>query len=208
MENFEVKMTKLTPIPKNSMFRRQFLKSCVACAVMTSCASEKSDDLFASGSMPPVDSPNDDTTPPADSASATDTSTPTDTSSDTGETGDTSPSAPANSYEIDLTQQTDLTQVGGVEFFNADGIVFAVTRIGPGADEFSVVSGFCTHQGCVVMEDADAATQPGLGERWYVCPCHDARFDAMGTVLNGPAQDPLPEFDFQVSGNSLYVIVV
>jgi Rieske Fe-S protein len=42
----------------------------------------------------------------------------------------------------------------------------------------------CTHLGC----------QAGVVGAQIVCPCHDARFDANGNVLNGPATAPLVHF--------------
>jgi cytochrome b6-f complex iron-sulfur subunit len=40
----------------------------------------------------------------------------------------------------------------------------------------------CTHLGCTVQR-----TETG-----FLCPCHGARFDALGAVVHGPAVKPLP----------------
>ena len=50
------------------------------------------------------------------------------------------------------------------------------TRVG-----FKALSALCPHLGCVI-------TSAGNGFR---CPCHGSTFDAKGTVLNGPAPNPL-----------------
>jgi glycine/D-amino acid oxidase-like deaminating enzyme/nitrite reductase/ring-hydroxylating ferredoxin subunit len=42
----------------------------------------------------------------------------------------------------------------------------------------------CTHLGCLLRFNA--------AERSWDCPCHGSRFDVDGTVLEGPAVDPLP----------------
>ncbi|MBN1303701.1 MAG: Rieske (2Fe-2S) protein [Anaerolineales bacterium] len=47
----------------------------------------------------------------------------------------------------------------------------------------------CTHLGCTVEEDKQGG---------FVCPCHQSRFDADGSVLAGPAQKSLPELRLEV----------
>jgi Rieske Fe-S protein len=41
----------------------------------------------------------------------------------------------------------------------------------------------CTHLGCLLRFNA--------AERSWDCPCHGSRFDVDGSVLEGPAVDPL-----------------
>jgi hypothetical protein len=41
----------------------------------------------------------------------------------------------------------------------------------------------CTHQGCVLREDAALGT--------WDCPCHGSRFDVHGDVVQGPATRPV-----------------
>lgn len=55
----------------------------------------------------------------------------------------------------------------------------------------------CTHQGCVVEWQAD--------ESHYLCPCHEARFDAEGRPVFGPAQRPLHEYETEERGAALRV---
>ena len=58
---------------------------------------------------------------------------------------------------------------------------FAAKRTGDATfDAFSMV---CTHEGCT--------TAINNGER-FECPCHLSRFASDGSVINGPAERPLP----------------
>jgi menaquinol-cytochrome c reductase iron-sulfur subunit len=61
-----------------------------------------------------------------------------------------------------------------------------------------ILSSRCTHLACSVnwMDDAQV----------YLCPCHDAKFDKEGAVLDGPPPRPLdryPDFKVDENGNLL-----
>jgi Rieske Fe-S protein len=58
--------------------------------------------------------------------------------------------------------------------------------IGRDAGGIYALSLVCTHQGC----DIRAGGIVNAGE--VVCNCHGSVFDAQGTVLRGPATQPLP----------------
>ena len=55
----------------------------------------------------------------------------------------------------------------------------------------AAISTTCTHLGCVV-----STTEVG-----FDCPCHGSRFDPDGTVLGGPAPEPLPWFQCSLTPN-------
>ena len=52
------------------------------------------------------------------------------------------------------------------------------------AGELHRRSAVCPHLGCIVAWNPAAAT--------WDCPCHGSRFDKVGTVINGPANNDLP----------------
>ena len=54
---------------------------------------------------------------------------------------------------------------------------------------FKALSLVCTHLGCVVNPV----------ETGYACPCHGSRFDQDGNILNGPAKQPLPKLEVEVT---------
>ncbi len=55
----------------------------------------------------------------------------------------------------------------------------------------------CTHRGCEV--------QPG--ETLLICPCHGSEYNRDGTVVQGPAENPLQQFKVTVDENHLTIHV-
>ncbi|MDS0478114.1 FAD-dependent oxidoreductase [Natrinema sp. 1APR25-10V2] len=90
-----------------------------------------------------------------------------------------------------LDDYTEHPQSGGVEsveqgsgaVLDLDEGLTAVHRDEDG--ETQSVSAICSHMGCLVYWND--------GERSWDCPCHGSRFDCDGSVLNGPANNPLSE---------------
>jgi Rieske Fe-S protein len=72
---------------------------------------------------------------------------------------------------------------GEAEIVKTEQTAVAVYRDPSGA--LHAVSPTCTHLGCgVKWNDA---------EKSWDCPCHGSRFDIDGSVLTGPATDPLQQ---------------
>ena len=87
----------------------------------------------------------------------------------------------------------DGIEIGGGKVFAEQQIV--VTQ--PAAGTYKAFSALCTHQGCTVREVVDGLIK---------CPCHGSRFNASdGTVVRGPAQDPLPERPVTIEDNFITV---
>ena len=80
---------------------------------------------------------------------------------------------------------------GGVILENAD---FVITQ--PSSGEFKAFSKICTHQGCPVTEITSTID----------CRCHGSKFSITdGSVVNGPATEPLAESKTTVTGGKVYV---
>jgi arsenite oxidase small subunit len=63
--------------------------------------------------------------------------------------------------------------------------------------DFVAYSAVCTHQGCTVAyKDGQLA-----------CPCHGSVFDPRtgGSVVNGPATQPLPQIPVEVRGGRVFL---
>lgn len=103
--------------------------------------------------------------------------------------GGDSPTAAATSAPGDpvITELAQLRSEGAVMFETDDGKALAIAR----GDEVVAYSAICTHEGCTVSWDSE--------EEIIACPCHGSRFDASdGSVVNGPAREPLPSVDVEV----------
>jgi glycine/D-amino acid oxidase-like deaminating enzyme/nitrite reductase/ring-hydroxylating ferredoxin subunit len=74
-----------------------------------------------------------------------------------------------------ITAVDDLAEGEGV-VARIDGLATAICRQG---GKLHSVSAICTHLGCQVAWNR--------AERSWDCPCHGSRFDASGTVIQGPA---------------------
>ena len=62
-----------------------------------------------------------------------------------------------------------------------------------------ILNSRCTHLGCTVnWKESDNA---------FLCPCHDAKFDATGKVLGGPPPRPLDRYsEFRVTDDGVLEI--
>ena len=64
--------------------------------------------------------------------------------------------------------------------------------------EMVILSSRCTHLSCRVNWNEEAKA--------FKCPCHDAKFDADGKVLDGPPPEPLGRFAFEVADDGTITI--
>ncbi|GAA2426644.1 Rieske (2Fe-2S) protein [Mycolicibacterium llatzerense] len=67
----------------------------------------------------------------------------------------------------------------------------------PKAGEFKAFTAICTHKQCTVSKVADGTID---------CPCHGSKFSAVdGSVVDGPADQPLAPKTVTVAGDTLTV---
>lgn len=64
-----------------------------------------------------------------------------------------------------------------------------------GPNRFSAVLTTCTHRGCRVAP---------IGER-ISCPCHGSQFANDGSLLSGPADEPLTRFPVEVKNETIAI---
>lgn len=91
-----------------------------------------------------------------------------------------------------IAQASDVPAGSATEFSN-EGQPAVLVHLESG--DFAAYSAVCTHQQCeVAYQDGQLA-----------CPCHGSIFDPAngGEVVNGPAQEPLPEIPVQVQNGQV-----
>ncbi|MBW2518992.1 MAG: ubiquinol-cytochrome c reductase iron-sulfur subunit [Deltaproteobacteria bacterium] len=85
--------------------------------------------------------------------------------------------------------------VGGAHFFQYRGRPAVILQ--PAQGNFVAFSAVCTHLGCVVAWQDDAAE--------FLCPCHGGRFASDGTVISGPPPKPLESLQVALNGDQIQV---
>ncbi|HDQ44357.1 MAG TPA: Rieske (2Fe-2S) protein [bacterium] len=99
----------------------------------------------------------------------------------------TGPQENGNTVDLDLNDSAHaaLRNVGGAMKINLAGVSNPVLVIRRAQDQVGALSVICTHAGCEI----------GLPQNHEIaCPCHDSRFGLDGSVIRGPATQPLPAY--------------
>lgn len=97
---------------------------------------------------------------------------------------------------LTIDAASPLAAVGSVALVQSALGNVLVTR--SAQDSFTAVTATCTHEGCTVT---------GFENQTFVCPCHGSRYTTSGTVVNGPATQPLRQFATQFANNVLTITV-
>lgn len=62
-------------------------------------------------------------------------------------------------------------------------------------DSLIALSAKCTHSGCTVAWQEDL----------FACPCHASKFNPDGSVVDGPASEPLARYTAKIEGDTVLV---
>ncbi|NJN76792.1 MAG: Rieske 2Fe-2S domain-containing protein [Synechococcaceae cyanobacterium RL_1_2] len=110
---------------------------------------------------------------------------------------------------VDSTPREDgFAAIGKVSELDAAGFIgkkdflgqqVIVIRDPADAAALVAVNALCPHEGCAVDWKGDASE--------FVCPCHAAKFDPTGAVIEGPAKEALPIYEAKVEEDLVLVKV-
>ena len=88
---------------------------------------------------------------------------------------------------------------GEIKRVDIDGKEIAVLNAG---GQFFALSDVCTHEGCLLSEEGQVD-----GEQ-VECFCHGSKFDVKtGEVINGPAQEPMTNYEVKIEGENIMVFI-
>ncbi|MBD2178224.1 Rieske (2Fe-2S) protein [Pseudanabaena sp. FACHB-1998] len=112
-------------------------------------------------------------------------------------------SSPAAPESVAAAPRGEFKAIGSVAQLDKDGKLIStdkkilVVRDPKNSNKVLAVNSACTHKGCVVEWQKSSQE--------YVCPCHDAKFAANGSVKQGPANKALPTYAAKIEKGQVLV---
>jgi cytochrome b6-f complex iron-sulfur subunit len=97
---------------------------------------------------------------------------------------------------LTIDAASPLAPVGGMALVRSSTGEFLVTRVSQ--DSCTAVTAVCTHEACTVT---------GFEGQTFVCPCHGSQYNTNGSVVRGPATQPLRQYPTQFAGGVLMISV-
>lgn len=101
-------------------------------------------------------------------------------------------SADASNFVV-VGTVADLAEQGYLTNTDALGEPIIVIQDPQNSNSLIALSSKCTHKQC------DVAWQEDL----FACPCHGSKFNPDGSVVNGPATEPLKSYTARIEGDSV-----
>jgi cytochrome b6-f complex iron-sulfur subunit len=98
-----------------------------------------------------------------------------------------------NAITVDLAAATTLAAAGGWTLITSARVLI----VNLGNNNFNALTSVCTHTQC----DRNWTFNNNV----FTCTCHGSRFNTNGSVVNGPATQPLSSYPASVSNNVLTV---
>jgi Rieske Fe-S protein len=102
-----------------------------------------------------------------------------------------------------LTDGPFTVRIADFPGLNATGVLVNVSSQAPeravirtGASAYAAFSMICTHQQCLT----------DVRNNRFECPCHGSRFANDGSVINGPAEQPLQRLAVTVNGDGTLTV--
>jgi cytochrome b6-f complex iron-sulfur subunit len=126
---------------------------------------------------------------------STDTSTPENAASTTADTAETV--ASADGFE-ELGTVAELDETGFLVNTVSDTKVIVV-RDPENAETLIARNALCTHKECTVDWQAESSD--------FFCACHDSKFALDGSAIEGPASEPLANYEAKIEGDRVLVNV-
>lgn len=102
---------------------------------------------------------------------------------------------PANGGLFTVNLDSELKSVG--DFKVSNGVIIVRLAAGTASSAFTAVQVACTHQGTSINYNA--------AQGKFICPNHGSQFSTGGTVLLGPAAQPLKAYNVGITGSTLTV---
>ncbi len=103
-----------------------------------------------------------------------------------------------NQVAFDASLLPTVGAVAATSAMGSDGFPIMLTRVGQ--TQYMALSMRCPHQSCSVRD-----TAPVGGP--ILCPCHNSKFDLDGSVIQGPARQPLQRYTATYDATTNRVLV-
>jgi len=111
---------------------------------------------------------------------------------------ETAPNREASGEFVLVGTTAELVQQGYITNENALSTPVVVIQDPTHSEGLIALSAKCTHTGCTVAWQEDL----------FACPCHGSKFNPDGSVVEGPASQPLAPYAAKLEGDNILVAAI